>query len=182
MRNSTILVKKKRCINCGKMDYHFSKKMCKQCATIASTQKRMDEFEEDGESFQNLVQDLDAIFSQYIRNKHADKNGIVECYTCGNKHTIVEIQCGHFMGRTNLGTRWMEQNCRPQCMECNYFKTGNIEEFENKLNEENGSLVEYLRETARQPVRPTREELKHLIIEYRSKLVLVKKKLTKSPS
>jgi ribosomal protein L37E len=176
MRNSTIIVKKKRCINCGNIDYHFSKKMCKQCATIASTQKRMDEFEDDSESFNNLVQDLDHVFSQYIRNKHADKSGVVECYTCAGKHTIAEIQCGHFMGRSNLGTRWMESNCKPQCMECNYFKTGNIEEFENKLHDENGALVEYLRETARQPVRPTREELKALILEYRAKLNLVKKK------
>lgn len=179
MRNSTIIVKKKRCINCGNIDYHFSKKMCKQCATIASTQKRMNEFEDDSESFNNLVQDLDHVFSQYIRNKHADKNGVVECYTCGGKHTIAEIQCGHFMGRSNLGTRWMEANCRPQCMECNYFKTGNIEEFEYKLHAENNAVVEYLRETARQPVRPTREELKSLVIEYRSKLNNIKKKFIK---
>ena len=66
MRNSTIIVKKKRCINCGNIDYHFSKKMCKQCATIASTQKRMEEFEDDSESFNNLVQDLDHVFSQYF--------------------------------------------------------------------------------------------------------------------
>lgn len=179
MRNSTIIVKKKRCINCGNIDYHFSKKMCKQCATIASTQKRMEEFEDDSESFNNLVQDLDHVFSQYLRNKYADKNGLVECYTCGGKHTIAEIQCGHFMGRSNLGTRWMEANCRPQCMECNYFKTGNIEEFEYKLDAENNAVVEYLRETARQPVRPTREELKSLIIEYRHKLNNVKKKFIK---
>ena len=54
------------------------------------------------------------------------------------------------MGRSNLGTRWLEANCRPQCMECNYFKTGNIEEFEYKLHEENNAVVDYLRETARQ--------------------------------
>ena len=176
MRNSTIIVKKKRCVSCGNIDYHFSKKMCKQCATVVSTQKRMEEFEDDSESFQNLVSDLDHVFSQYLRNKYADKTGMVECYTCGGKHKITEIQCGHFMGRVNLGTRWMEANCRPQCMECNYFKTGDIEEFENKLNEENGALVEYLRETARQTVRPTRDELKSLILEYRAKLNLVKKK------
>jgi hypothetical protein len=70
----------------------------------------------------------------------------------------------------------MDENCRPQCMECNYFKTGNIEEFEYKLHKENGALVEYLREIARQAVRPTRDELKSLILEYRAKLNLVKKK------
>jgi hypothetical protein len=174
--NSTIITKKKRCVNCGNIDYWFSKKMCKQCATVHSTQKRMEEFEDDTESFQNLVQDLDHVFSQYIRNRYADKTGIVECYTCGKKHTIAEIQCGHFMGRSNLSTRWMEQNCRPQCMECNYFKTGNIEEFEYKLHEENNAVVDYLRETARQTSKPTKDELKGLILEYRAKLNLVKKK------
>jgi len=79
----------------------------------------MEEFEDDSESFNNLVQDLDIVFSQYIRNKYADKEGNVECYTYGKKHTISDIQCGHFMGRSNLGTRWMDENCRPQCMECN---------------------------------------------------------------
>lgn len=179
MRNSTIIVKKKRCVSCNKLDYHFSKKMCKQCATVVSTQKRMEEFEDDTESFQNLVSDLDHVFSQYIRHRYSDANGIVECYTCGGKHKIADIQCGHFMGRSNLGTRWMEQNCRPQCMECNYFKTGNIEEFEHRLDQENGGLVEYLQESARQVVKPTKEELKHLILEYRSKLNLAKMKFIK---
>jgi hypothetical protein len=87
-----------------------------------------------------------------------------------------EIQCGHFIPRANLGTRWLEANCRPQSMEENYYKLGNLEEFENKLDAENNGVVEYLRETARQVARPTKDELKALIIEYRSKLNFVKKK------
>ena len=180
MRNSTIIVKKKKCVSCGKIDYHFSKKMCKQCATISSTQKRMEEFEEDGESFQYLVSDLDRIFSQYIRNKYADKYGVVECFTCGDKMTIPESQCGHFIPRANLGTRWMEANCRPQCIECNCFQFGELEKYEVKLHDENSGLVEYLQETARQVTKPTKDELKSLIIEYRSKLNLVKKKFVKN--
>jgi hypothetical protein len=61
-------------------------------------------------------------------------------------------------------------------MEENYFKMGNLEEFEYKLDEENNGVVEYLRELARQVTKPTKEELKSLIIEYRSKLNLIKKK------
>ena len=174
--NSTIITKKKRCVSCGNIDYWFSKKMCKQCATVQSTQKRMEEFEDDSESFKNLTSDLDHVFSQYLRNKYADKNGIVQCYTCDKKLPVKEMQCGHFMSRSNLSTRWMEANCRPQCEECNCYKDGNLEEFEYKLHEENNALVEYLRETARQPVRPTRDELKGLVVEYRAKLNLVKKK------
>ena len=176
MRNSTIIVKKKRCVNCGKIDYHFSKKMCKQCATVYSTQKRLEQFEDDTESFQNLVQDLDHVFSQYIRCKYADKNGMVECYTSGKKYHWKEIQCGHFIPRANLGTRWLEANCRPQSLEENYYKMGNIEEFEYKLNLENNSVVEYLREEAKQITKPTKDELKGLILEYRNKLNWVKKK------
>jgi len=176
MRNSTIIVKKKRCVNCGKIDYHFSKKMCKQCATIHSTQKRIDEFEDDTESFQNLVQDLDAIFSQYIRCKYADKEGMVECFTSGKKYHWTKIQNGHFIPRANLGTRWMEANCRPQSEHDNCLLSGNLEVFEKNLEKEHKGIVDYLQGTARQIAKPTREELKHLIIEYRSKLSLIKSK------
>jgi len=180
MRNSTIITKKKKCINCGKMDYHFSKKMCKQCATIHSTQKRMEEYEDDGESFQNLVQDLDHVFSQYIRCKHADKEGMAECFTSGKRMRWQELQCGHFISRKNLGTRWLEANCRPQSEHDNCYLSGNLEVFEQKLLKEDKNSVEYLQDLAREVARPTKHELKSLIIEYRSKLDLVKKKFNKT--
>jgi hypothetical protein len=177
--NSTIILKKKRCVNCSKIDYHFSKKMCKQCATIHSTQKRMDEYEEDGESFQNLVQDLDHVFSQYIRCKYANKEGIVECFTSGKKMEWTKIQNGHFIPRANLGTRWLEANCKPQSEHDNVFLSGNLDVYAKKLDEERPGTVEYLQELARQVAKPTKDELKSLIIEYRSKLDLVKKKFIK---
>ena len=36
-------------------------------------------------SRKTLEKKLDAVFSEYIRRKYADKNGIVSCYTCGKK-------------------------------------------------------------------------------------------------
>ena len=178
MANSTIVRKKKRCVTCFGYDYIFSKGRCKHCATIEDTQKRIDKVQDtdESESMQNLIADLDYVFSQYIRVKYADKDGIATCFTSGKKYNWQQIQCGHFISRKNLSTRWLEANCRPQCMECNYFKTGNIEEFEYKLHEENNALVEYLREEARQIAKPTKDELKGLILEYRAKLNLVKKK------
>lgn len=44
MRNSTIIVKKKKCVSCGKLDYNFSKGRCKTCATIENTAKRVMKF------------------------------------------------------------------------------------------------------------------------------------------
>lgn len=174
--NSTIIPKKKRCVSCGRMDYHFSKQRCKACATIEDTNSRIDKhFEGDDESFSNLIEDLDFIFSQYIRLKYADKDGIVECFTSGKKFHWTKIQCGHFIPRGNLATRWLEQNCRPQSEYDNCFLNGKLDVFESKLEEEKAGTVEYLRELAHTVSKPTRDEIRSLIIEYRHKVNLLKK-------
>lgn len=178
--NSTIIRKKKRCKVCYEMTYLFSKGRCKQCATIEDFQERVQEYEgEDKESFSNLVSDLDQVFSLYIRMKFADVNGIVECFTSGKKYHYKQIQCGHFISRSNLGTRWLELNCRPQSEHDNCMLNGNLAAFEKKLNEEKPGTVEYLRELSRQISKPTISELKSLIIEYRSKMNQVKKKINR---
>lgn len=176
--NSTIIRKKKRCITCFDMTYIFSKGRCKSCATIEDTQKRIEDYEDsdDRESFSNLVSDLDQIFSVYIRIKYADTNGMVECFTSGKKYHWKQIQCGHFISRSNLSTRWLELNCRPQSEHDNCMLNGNLLVFENKLNEEKSGTVDYLREISRQISKPTISELKSLIIEYRSKVNQAKKK------
>lgn len=178
--SSTIIRKKKRCKVCFEMTYLFSKGRCKQCATVESYQDRMEEYEgEDKESFSNLVSDLDQVFSLYIRLKYADVRGMVECYTSGKKFHYKQIQCGHFISRSNLATRWLELNCRPQSEHDNCMLNGNIAVFEKKLEEEKPGNVEYLRELSRQVCKPTISELKSLIIEYRSKMNQVKKKINR---
>lgn len=179
--NSTIIRKKKRCITCYEMTFIFSKGRCKSCATIEDTQKRIDNFDDDDEreSFTNLIQDLDAVFSVYIRLKYADANGMVECFTSSKKYNWKKIQCGHFISRNNLGTRWLEANCRPQSEHDNCMLSGNLAIFEKKLEEERKGSVEYLRELSRQIAKPTISELKSLIIEYRSKMNQVKKKINR---
>jgi hypothetical protein len=178
MANSTIVRKKKRCVTCFGYDYIFSKGRCKHCATIEDTQKRIDKVQDtdESESMQNLIADLDYVFSQYIRVKHADKDGIVTCFTSGKKYNWQQIQCGHFISRKNLSTRWLEANCRPQSEHDNCLLSGNLEVFEKKLEEEKKGSAEYLRELSREINKPTISELKELIIEYRSKLNQAKKK------
>ncbi len=80
--------------------------MCKQHATLKSTQKRMDKHEAtiEDESLQYLIQDLDSVFSKYIRHKYSFK-GLVKCFTCSSVLHIGEIQNGHYVSRGNLGTR-----------------------------------------------------------------------------
>jgi hypothetical protein len=54
-----------------------------------------------------------------------------------------------------------------------------LEVYARRLDEERAGTVEYLQELARQVAKPTKDELKSLIIEYRAKLDLVKKKFVK---
>lgn len=176
--NSTILVKKKKCISCGKTDYIFSKGRCKQCATIQSTQKRMQEQEDelDAESLQNLIEDADAIFSKYIRLKYADKKGIVQCYTCPTKLPISQIHNGHYVHRQDLATRWLEQNCRPQCSICNSKHNDDREPFKQLLEKERSGITDWLEEQAREVCKPTREDLRGMIADYRHKIKLLELK------
>ena len=54
--------------------------------------------------------------------------------------------------------------------------SGNLEVYSKKLEQENPGIVEFLQTIARQIEKPTKDELKGLILEYRAKLNLVKKK------
>ncbi len=80
---------------------------------------------------QKLIRKLDEIFSIYIRLRDSDKNGVCKCITCGDFKHWQDIDCGHFVTRDNMGTRFEEQNCNAQCAACNRFKGG--KQFEHGL-------------------------------------------------
>lgn len=88
-------------------------------------------------SISKLKKKLDTVFSKYIRYKYS-KNGVVSCYTCGKRGSVKSMQCGHFVPRQHLATRWDENNCRPQCVGCNIFGNGKLLDFEERLTEELG--------------------------------------------
>jgi hypothetical protein len=80
----------------------------------------------------------DAVFSVYIRNKYADAQGIVECYTCGKRAHWKTMQCGHFVARNNSATRFDEDNCRVQDVGCNVWGRGRYDVYADKLMDELG--------------------------------------------
>ena len=81
-----------------------------------------------------LVKKADAIFSQFIRQRNADDNGMTECFTCGKKDHWKSLQCGHFMSRKHYSTRWNEDNCQVQCVGCNVFRYGEQYTFGKNLD------------------------------------------------
>lgn len=91
----------------------------------------------------SLKKELDKYFSLYIRAKYPKR-----CYTCGKGGTL---QCGHFISRMYLVTRWDENNCRPQCIGCNIFGNGKPLDFEERLKKDLGEeLVEKMKHSRHQ--------------------------------
>jgi hypothetical protein len=79
-----------------------------------------------------------AVFSLYIRTKYMDKNGIVECYTCGCKKNYKDIHSGHYH---HNDLDFDERNRRPQCAQCNTFNHGRLDVFGEKLTAEEAALI-----------------------------------------
>lgn len=118
-----------------------------------------------------LVKKADAIFSQYIRQRNADHNGMTECFTCGKVDHWKKLQCGHFMSRKHYATRWNEKNCQVQCAGCNVFRYGEQYTFGRNLDAyiKNG-LAEELNLLSNKTVKYDNNDLLDLINFYKEKV------------
>jgi hypothetical protein len=72
----------------------------------------------------SLIHTLDRIFSEYIRRRDADENGICRCITCNQPFHWKDGDAGHFIQRDRMATRWNEHNVHAQCKRCNRFRSG----------------------------------------------------------
>tara|TARA_B100001094_G_scaffold238895_1_gene234379 strand:+ start:1419 stop:1820 length:402 start_codon:yes stop_codon:yes gene_type:complete len=91
-------------------------------------------------SISKLKKELDKWFSLYIRIRHSE-NGNNQCCTCGKIDNWRNLQCGHFVSRRYLATRFHELNCFPQCVSCNIFKNGEQWKFGHFIDKNLGEGV-----------------------------------------
>lgn len=82
---------------------------------------------------------LDAAFSLYIRYRDVEDNGYGNCCTCGKLTTVKLGQCGHFISRKHMATRFDEQNTALQCVSCNIFNHGKQLEFSKFIDKKYGA-------------------------------------------
>ena len=138
--------------------------------------------EKAGMSKQKLIKELDAWFSRYIRLKYSDSRGYCRCISCGKVYFWKEIQNGHYMSRRYMSTRFSEDNCRPQGVECNIFNQGAIQMYRRALIKEIGEQrVDLIEVRARQENKNwSLFELKQLIEYYKKEVekLLDEKNLT----
>lgn len=107
--------------------------------------------------------ELDRVFSIYIR-----KINPARCYTCGAVKHRRKLQCGHFVSRQYLATRWKEENCKPQCVGCNMFGNGKPLDFEENLKKDYGNeFVEKMKASRHQILKLDIAWYKHEIDKYK---------------
>jgi hypothetical protein len=112
-----------------------------------------------------LKKELDRVFSIYIRQKYPK-----ECYTCFK--TEITLQCGHFISRQYLATRWDENNCRPQCVGCNIYGNGKPLDFEERLKSELGDgFVEVMKLSRHHSLKLNRQWYLAEIEKYKNKII-----------
>lgn len=177
--NSTIRQKRGKCDECndgivkplikGKCENHYWQQVKMKSV------KKMEEREfGDEESLSILFDDLDIIFSRWLRLRYSDKNGRCKCFTCDLYFHWTKIQCGHFIKRGNKSLRYDPRNCRPQCRVCNEFNGGEEKMFAQNLEIENPGIVDILKSEGREVYKYNRQELKSLIGEYYKKVTILK--------
>lgn len=185
--NSTILSKKKLCkCGCGKEGYIFSKGLLKECWNRSHgkpiktvSDKRMGKDFSNTESWTNLRDELDAVFSLVVRLKDSNSDGMNNCYTCDDRLHYKNLQNGHCPSRSEMATRFLLEACRPQCHKCNSLHETKPEIFRDRLEKETPGILEYLDGLAHSIVKYSVSDLKEMLIQYRERLRLLEHKIKK---
>lgn len=77
----------------------------------------------------NYKAKLDRVFSQYIRLRDMMDGRVFRCISCGQIKPIEQGDCGHYINRQHMSTRYSEMNCNCQCRRCNRFDEGNVQGY-----------------------------------------------------
>ncbi len=84
---------------------------------------------------------LDKVYSRFRRLKEADLNGNVRCVTCAKVMPWKKSQCGHYIPRNCLSTRWTIENTAVQCVGCNVWGEGKHHKFAIYLTRMYGAQI-----------------------------------------
>ena len=127
--------------------------------------------EKKADSVSKLRDKLDTVFSKFIRLRDTDKHGVGYCIDCNERVIWKHLQCGHFMSRRIMSTRWDEQNCHAQKDGCNGFEGGRQYEYGRALDVRHGvGTHEAVYMRSRKDKKWTSIELKELIEHYAEKV------------
>lgn len=115
----------------------------------------------------DLVKRLDKVFALYIRLRDVMPSGFGKCISCGKIKPYKELDCGHFYGRTNMATRFDEDNCHAECIGCNRVSADHLIYYQENLIRKIGvARFDTLRLRAKSTKKWTDDELQEKIDHY----------------
>jgi hypothetical protein len=138
---------------------------------LAQRTTEMDDEMKKQKSLRQLKSQCWKLFSEYIRRKHADEGGTVECISCGKLLHWKDSQAGHFIGGRTNAVLFDEDIVYPQCRTCNIFKNGNYAAYTIAMLDLKGrTWVDEKLAQKHQTVKFTRSDLQEKIDDLKVKL------------
>lgn len=125
-----------------------------------------------------LIKELDTVFSQYIRLKECDNNGIVTCFVTGERVFWADADAAHFIPRANMATRFDEMNVHATTRDTNRYEDPykHWEKYSIAIIRKYGKVGEAMLEAKRANLmKYSRVELDILISDYKEKVRQLRK-------
>ena len=79
------------------------------------------------------------VFSQFIRLRDSDHEGMCKCFTCHRITHWTRMDAGHGVPRQHKATKFNESNNHAQCKHCNGFEGGKREVYKEKMDKRYGA-------------------------------------------
>lgn len=121
-------------------------------------------------SLPSLKRKLWKVFSEYIRRRDADENGITKCISCDVRKHWSQMDCGHFLPKSlGLSVYFVEKNNHQQCQKCNLFLQGNQYNYALAIKKRYGdSVIDELEQIKNTMFKFSRSDYEELIAKYTS--------------
>ena len=124
----------------------------------------------------SLKTHLDTAFAMFIRLRDAMPNGMFRCISCGRLLPFDQSDCGHYINRQHMATRFNEKNCKAQCRKCNRFDEGNIQGYRRGLIAKYGEPTVLMLEAMKNQINKISDfEYRAMIDYYRKEVKRLKK-------
>lgn len=110
------------------------------------------------------------VFSEFIRKRDSDENGMATCISCGTVKPWKEIHAGHYIPKSlGLSIYFDEKNVNAQCAGCNTFRHGNLSAYALALKTKYGEgILEELDARRKQIKKIPEWEYQEMIEKYKS--------------
>lgn len=117
----------------------------------------------------------DKFFSEFIRLRDSDENGIATCITSGRRAHWRTMDAGHYLSRAKEATRYDERNVHAQGKLANRFQGGHFMEHGFRIEEKYGrGTCHALAQKAMLPCRRTADDYRFLAETYKARVDWIK--------